>query len=83
MLLNAPDILNILFIRVHNTKYLRHFKGVQQAGGMFKCQKNLIRVWQKKFYQFFCGPKDEGIVLILIRTVMAVDMTSVTVEGKK
>jgi len=37
----------------------------------------------KEILSIFCGPKDEGIVLILIRTVMAVDMTSVTVEGKK
>jgi len=31
----------------------------------------------------FCGPKMTGVVLILIRKILAVDMMSVTVEDKK
>jgi hypothetical protein len=84
MFLNAPEILNLLLIRVHNTKYLRHFKGVQQPDGIFKCQNTLIILRQKKFYQFlFVNQKMTGIILILNGTILAVDMTPVTVEGKK
>lgn len=83
MFLNNPEILNIMLIRVHNTKYLTHFKGVHQLTEFSKCQNTLITEWQKKFYQFFVDWKMTGIVLILIGNILAVDMTSVIIESKK